>query len=252
MRTDDDVRAGLATAVVGRDGSLAAADRLCHACVEFLEVDGAAITLMLGGVSRGTYGSSSDLSKQLDEFQFTFGEGPSRDAVRDSAPVHAADLRDAEEQRWPAFAPAALDAGVSAVFSLPILIAHETVGALDLFRHTPGPLDADALSAGLLAADLAVLPILSLMNESTGWPTEGDDEDAWTQLASMERVEVYQATGMLMARLEVGPAEALLRLRARAFSENQTASQVAWSIVEKRMSLESDEAWWPEAGRSAR
>jgi hypothetical protein len=215
-------------------------------------VDGAAITLMLGGVSRGTYGSSNELSKQLDEFQFTFGEGPCIDAVRESAPVHAADLGDSEEQRWPAFAEAVVDAGVRAVFSLPISIAHETVGALDLFRNTPGLLDADALSAGLLAAELAALPILSLMNESAAWPTEEDDDDAWTRLASLERVEVYQATGMLMARLEVGPAEALLRLRAHAYSHDLTASQVAWSIVEKRLLLDSDEAWGPETWRSSR
>jgi AmiR/NasT family two-component response regulator len=57
----------------------------------------------------------------------------------------------------------------------------------------------------------------------------------------MSRVEVYQATGMVMGQLSVGPAEALVRLRAHAFARGLTASEVAWSIVRRQLSLESDD-----------
>jgi hypothetical protein len=68
----------------------------------------------------------------------------------------------------------------------------------------------------------------------------GGGPEAWSELASLERVEVYQATGMIMGLLDVAPAEALVRLRAHAFVHGQTASQAAWDIVERRVTLDDD------------
>ena len=75
------------------------------------------------------------------------------------------------------------------------------------------------------------------------------DDTGWQQLAALARVEVYQATGMVMAQLGVGPAEALARLRAHAFANDLTASQVAWSIVERELSLEPDNGRHDPGGR---
>ena len=52
------VREGLRAAISGAPTPLAAADRLCVACVDLLEVDGASISLVQQGASRGTFGSS--------------------------------------------------------------------------------------------------------------------------------------------------------------------------------------------------
>ena len=60
-----------AAAVVGAGGALSAADRLCRACVELLGVDGAAVSLMRDGTTVGTFGCSGELSRRLDELQFT-------------------------------------------------------------------------------------------------------------------------------------------------------------------------------------
>src|SRR5665213_2030925 len=87
-----ELRASLGGAMDSGDPTMSMADRLCHACVDLLDVDGAAISLMLEGSSQGTFGSSDGLSRQLDEFQFTFGEGPCMDAVRDGGPVFAANI----------------------------------------------------------------------------------------------------------------------------------------------------------------
>jgi hypothetical protein len=114
---------------------------------------------------------------------------------------------------------------------------------LNLFRNSPGPLSADDLTGGLLAAELAALPLLNLMTADADWEVYGEGGDGWSQLASLERVEVYQATGMIMGQLEVGPADALVRLRAHAFTSGQTASEVAWDVVERRLSLKADDAW---------
>lgn len=116
MPSVERLRADLGAAVAEVGGGLSAADRLCLACVELLDIDGAAISVIHGGATRGTFGSSGELSKRLDEFQFTFGEGPCLDAVLQGRPVLVEDIGHSEESRWPAFAGAVLDAGVRAVF----------------------------------------------------------------------------------------------------------------------------------------
>jgi hypothetical protein len=244
----DPTRSELATSMVGATSALAAADNLCHACVRLFGVDGASISLMYDGTTRGTFGSSGQMSRKLDELQFTYGEGPCLDAVRYGIPVLVPDLDDPSEERWPAFSRAVLDAGMRAVFALPIVVARDHVGALDLFRGDGGPLSVECLAGGLMAAELAALPLLDLMHADVDWDGTAQGDDGWDQLVSLERVEVYQATGMIVAALGVGPAEALVRLRAHAFALNLTASEVAWAVVERRIQLDSD-GWRGGPGR---
>ena len=244
----DQLRHDLGAAMSGADSALAAADQLCHACVEFLGVDGASVSLVHAGSSQGTFGSSGELSRRLDALQFTFGEGPCLDSVRDGTPVLVADLADPTEQRWPAFRGAVLESGVNAVFALPVAIATLPIGALDLFCNRSGALTAQSMSGGLLAAELAALPLLDLMAADVAWDSAGQSDVGWQQLASLERVEVYQATGMIMAALDISPTDALVRLRAHAFAYGMTASEAAWAVVERRLSLDSDD-WRSEPGQ---
>ena len=237
----------LNAAVVGAPPG-GAANQLCLASVELFGVDGAAMSVIYDGHSRGTFGSSNETSRRLDEYQFTFGEGPCLDAVATHEAVMVPDLDSPHERRWPGFAGAVLDEGVRGVFALPIMVTSVCVGALDLFRTTPGPLEGDQLAGAALAARLASLSLLNLIADSTSGPGHHKDadltaggEDAFGLLADMDRIEVYQATGMLIAQLEVGPAEALVRLRAHAIATNQTARHVALAILRRTLKLERDE-----------
>ena len=241
------VREGLRAAVAGAPTPLAAADRLCAACVDLLEVDGASISVVQQGASRGTFGSSGAMSRRLDELQFTYGEGPCLDAVAQGTPVLVSDLGDAEEQRWPALTKALAGHGVRAVFAMPVLVATYRIGALDLYRQRIGALSTRDLDGGLLAAELAALPLLDLMSAEVDWTQAGEGGDGGDHLASFNRVEVYQATGMIMAALDVDPVEALVRLRARAFASGTTASALAWAIVDRAEPL--DGADWYGRGR---
>lgn len=237
------MRAGLESALRGPGDHLAAANRLCVACVDLLHVDGASISFIYEGAPRGTFGASSEMSRRLDELQFTFGEGPCLEVVAGGQPVLVPDIGDPMEHRWPAFANAALSAGVQAVFALPATVASTHIGVLDLFRNEPGPLSDDDMAGGLAAAELATLPILDLMAAGA---SSGDVDDLGpdrSKIASLERVEIYQATGMVMEQLGVGPVDALVRLRAHAFASGQTASDVAWAIVERRLVLQADDSW---------
>jgi len=247
MSAADALSTQLSAAIAQAGTGLAAADGLCRACVDLLGVDGAAISIIHHGQTRGTFGSSSELSRRLDAYQFTYGEGPCLDAVSTSAPVLAPDLAHSSERRWPAFAASMGQAGVRAVFALPVTVTASTVGALDLFRHTAGALGADAFQGALSAARLAALPLLDLIDQlaqrAAAGIDEADQQDPWQELTSLDRTEIYQATGMLMAQGDLDPAQALVRLRARAWTQGRTASDVAWDVLEGRLRLHLDGSW---------
>ncbi len=250
MQQLERIRAELSDAVSGAPSARAAADRLCEVCVELLEIDGASISLIHKGATQGTFGSSGERSRRLDELQFTFGEGPCLDSVAQDAPVFAANLDASDMTRWPALTGAMLQHGINAVFALPVSVARRPIGALDLFRDRPGPLTDDDLTCGLWAAELAALPLLDLMASVASRESEVTEGAGWDQLASLERVEVYQATGMIMAALDVDPAEALVRLRAYAFSHSLSASEVAWAVVQRRL-LPDESDWRRLPGRQS-
>lgn len=117
------LRDALGEAVNGASSPLAAANRLCAECVRLLDVDGASISLMAGGTMAGTFGSSGQLSRTLDELQFTYGQGPCMDAVAQRQPIMAPDLNDSGEDRWPALTQALLGHGIHAIFALPVAVA---------------------------------------------------------------------------------------------------------------------------------
>ena len=245
----DRMRSQLATAVRDAAPGLSAANGLCAACVDPLGVDGAAISMMHEGASQGTFGSSNAISRRLDEYQFTFGEGPCVDAAATRKPVLAPDLDLVTEQRWPAFAGAVLGDGIRAVFALPVMMASVCVGALDLFRQDPGSLRDEQLAGGLLAAELASLPFLDLVSGAAATEAPGVPvEEPWQRLVELDRLEVHQATGFLIAQLGVPPTEALARLRAHAVASGQTASEVARAIMDRRLVLDRDGDRDPETG----
>jgi len=243
------LRDALGAAVSDAPTPLAAADRLCAACVQLLDVDGASISFMRGDTVQGTFGSSGPLSRVLDELQFTYGQGPCMDAVTHRRPVLAPHLDAPGEDRWPALTQAVLGHGIRALFALPVSVASTPIGALDLYRRSSGPLEGAAMTGGVWAAGLAALPLLDLMTSDTDWQRAAEGQGSWEQLASLERVEVYQATGMIVAALDVTPADALVRLRAHAIARSATASEVAYQILDRRLVLDRDV--WNETGGDA-
>lgn len=250
MERQESLRASLGAALAAWPDGSSGADRLCAACVELLGVDGAAVSIVDHDASRGTFGSSGPKSRELDELQFTFGEGPCLDAVRTGGPVLVADLHNARAQRWPAFAEKALESGMRAVFALPVSIASLPMAALDLFRYETGPLSDDELMGGLLAAELAAVPVLDLLAEAGGAQRLVDGGDGWDQLTLLDRPEVHQATGMLSVQLDVDVAQALVRLRAYAFAQGRTASEIASDIVNRRVAADPTGTWYAPAGES--
>lgn len=232
------MRAVIEDVLVAGERGTPAADRLCVACLPLLGVDAAAISLIDEGESRGTFGASDPAARLLDSLQFTAGEGPCLEAARTMVPVLVPDLFAQDEPRWPAFKDAAERSGVRAVFALPIRVGMIGLGALDLFRFAAGPLSNTQLNDALMVADAAAQILLDLVDESSTSSARDDPLAQWAQVASLSRVEVYQATGMIMAQLDLSPAVALVRLRAYAFANGLTASEVAQLVTSRHLRME--------------
>ena len=227
-------------AAVGGERRLEAADRLCRACVTLLAVDAAAISLVFDGANAATLGSSGPLARIYDELQFTLGEGPCLDSVAHRAPVLVVDLANPNDARWPAYGPALLAHRIRGVYAMPVLVAGEYVGALDLFCAEPGRLRTEQLAGAVAAAELAAIPVLDLMNADLQAAVSDPNSDAWAELNTLSRAEVSQATGMVMAQLGIDAAEALVRLRAHAYATDRGAIDVARDILDRRLRLEDD------------
>ncbi|MFG2466016.1 ANTAR domain-containing protein [Streptomyces canus] len=97
-------------------------------------------------------------------------------------------------------------------------------------------MSVDRLRTALLVADAVTLTVLALDQASPDF----EGVVTWLSGAESDREEVHQATGMIMMQLGVSAEEALLRLRARAFAQGRTATQVARAIIERTMDLRDD------------
>jgi hypothetical protein len=209
----------------GDDGHLAASlalvPRMCRAAVHALSLSGCAVHLVGRDGASGVAGSSDDRSARIADIAFTTGDGPGLDAFRLRRPVLVADLSQ-ENRRWPGFAHAATEAGVGAVFCLPLQVGGISLGVLDLYADEPRVLSPDELSLALAFSHLAMLTILG---------DHGiDDDGEWEPLLD-HRAEIHQAQGMVMVDLGVDLAEALLRMRAHAFQAGLPLIQVARAII---------------------
>ncbi len=233
------IREQLLAAVEGRRG-VDAADRLCEACVALLDIDAAAISLVFDGANTGTLGSSGAHARVYDELQFTLGEGPCLESITRRAPVLVSDLADPDDQRWPIYGPAMLDLDIRGVYAIPVVVAGEYVGAIDFFCARPGHLIGVQLAGAVIAAELAGIPLLDLLDGDLQDAVAEPGSNVWTQLNALSRAEVSQATGMLVAQLQIEPTEALLRLRAHAYMFGRPATEVARDILEHRLTLDAD------------
>src|SRR5687768_9885813 len=67
----------------------------------------------------------------------------------------------AVDDRFPRFAPPAIAAGLAAVFTFPLRHDKGRLGALDLYRDSPGPLDPRDLAAAQTLADVTAAYLLN-------------------------------------------------------------------------------------------
>ncbi|MDX6264059.1 MAG: hypothetical protein QOH84_5747 [Kribbellaceae bacterium] len=205
--------------------------RLCASAIKAVPITGAGVALMTQRGHGGTLAASDGSAAVLEDLQQTMGEGPCLNAFQDRRPVLLPDLTEAVA-RWPGFTPAALEAGVAAVFAFPLQIGAIRLGVLDLYRDTPGPLDDLQLVEALDYAAAAATILLDHQHATSPGDLHADFADA----ADGHR-EIHQATGIVTVQAAVGLNEALLLLRARAYAEGRQLRELAADVVAHRVTF---------------
>jgi hypothetical protein len=210
----------------GRDGVADLLQQLCRTLTTDLAVMGVAVNLMSAAGSDGVMAASDDRSRDLDELQFATGEGPCHEAFAARRPVLTPDLRSVIDGRWPGYSSAMLDAGVGAVFAFPLQVGAVVLGVMDVYADRAGSLSQEQAAAALTCAHLAT----EILIDGDLFSTDGRlDRDLSTVLD--HRAEIYQAQGMVVVDLGVEPAEALARMRAHAFGNDQPLIDLAHAII---------------------
>ncbi len=207
--------------------------RLCESATAVLGVNGTGVMLMSGDVAYGSLCTTNEVSELIEELQYSLGEGPCVDAYNYDRVIAEPDLADPAVVRWAAFGPPALQVGVRAVFAFPLRVGAARLGALDLYTDLPGNLSDDQHADALVMSDVVASWVL--------------DAQARAPLGSVAAVlhadadfhlVVHNAAGMVSVQLGVSVAEAMLRLRAYAFSHERPLTGVAEDVVERRLSFE--------------
>ena len=209
--------------------------RLCQVCAEATAMSGAGVMLMWSDTPGGSLCTTNKMSDLIEQLQYALGEGPCVDAYRHDWPVLEPELANPDTSRWPAFSPPAVEAGVRAVFGFPLQVGAARLGALNLCRDRPGPLSDDQHADALVMASVAAQTILVLQ---AGAPP-GELANQLEQDADFHYA-VNQAAGMVAAQLDVSVAQAFVRLRAYAFGNDRSLTEVAKDVVERMLRFGTD------------
>lgn len=211
----------------------ALATRICRACTDGLDVDGAAMSVLTATDARLTLAATDPTAQVLEDLQFSLNEGACIEAAETGAPVLVVDVHEATQTaRWPLFAAAVRErTPVRGLFALPLRWGGINLGVLDLYRRVPGTLAGPDLADAVDAADTAALMFLGRRTDP------GGAADGWIDAAVGSRAEVYQATGMVLVQLGVSAPEALARLRGYAFAHDQLLIDVAKDVVAGRLTF---------------
>jgi hypothetical protein len=209
------------------------ASSLCLASVDVLGVTGVGLVLMSDKQSLSFVGVSDQVTEAVEQIEYTLGEGPCVSAYRTKTPIFDADLADETTARWPEFRRSALAAGVRAAFGFPLLVGQICIGAMNLYQDQPGALTDDQVADAVVVANFASRTVMA-------WQADAPPGTVAWQLehAPNHKVEVHQATGRISVQVGVSLDDALVLLRAYAFSHDRPISEVAAEVAAGRLRLD--------------
>ena len=216
---------------------------LCEPCLRLLPVTGVAVSTLSGPIHTDTVCATDDTAFALEEMQFDLGEGPSWEAFASRRPVSVPDLWLPEQPRWPLFAEAVRKTRARAFVAYPLSVGATAVGVMDLYRSTPGPLGEPAehearILAAAVAAEL-LNRVLSAEDVDLMGGANAARPSPWRD-HPQDRRTIHQATGMLMAQLDLPVGAAFARLRGHAFAAGVTVADAAAAVVARRLVLKGD------------
>jgi transcriptional regulator with GAF, ATPase, and Fis domain len=199
---------------------------LTERCVQLLDVSATGLLLTDQRGALRVTAASTEQTRLLELFQLQVDEGPCLDCFRTGGAVSVDDLSAAAD-RWPQFAPAAVDTGFAAVAALPMRLREEVIGALNLFDTQPASITANKRRLGQALADIATIGILQER------AIRGRDTlTRQLETALHSRIVIEQAKGVIAERHKVDPGQAFALLRQASRANNRRLAELAQAIVD--------------------
>jgi GAF domain-containing protein len=127
---------------------------------------------------------------------------------------------------------AAGQSGFAAVQALPMRLRDQVIGALNLFRASPGAFDPADVRIGQALADVATI---SLIHERSLRQSDTLNEQLQTALNS--RVVIEQAKGKLAERLGLDMEQAFVLLRDYARNHNLRLAELAQAFIDGNQTI---------------
>jgi GAF domain-containing protein len=220
-RTVSDLRVALPAA----DDLLAGLARVAEATRTVLEVDGAGLTLVHEDDPPRWVAATDAAMELLEQVQHDFGEGPCLQAYRQNRAVAVADLR--AVPIWARIDAVVGQLHVGGVLSVPVRLAGQPIGTLDLYSTRPRAWTTHELEAAGEFATVAG----ELVHTSVELATR-ELEVAQLRQALTSRIWIEQAKGVLAATQGLSPDEAFGQLRRRARASSRKLAALAQEVVQ--------------------
>ncbi len=218
------------TAIDALERSGDSTDDLAAPFVAVFPVSGASVSTIGELLGSETVSATDGQAARLDELQFDLGEGPCWDALRTTRPVLMHDVRRDAPTAWPAFSAAIRGDDLSSLFAFPLCIGPLRIGALDMYSVAPVRLDpTQTLQVGAMA-DVVSRQVLRQALNAVG----GEYDEIGN---GFSRRFIHQATGVVLAQLDLSADDARLVIQGHAFAASRTMMDVARDIVEGRLSF---------------
>lgn len=134
-------------------------DHLVRRIVDLLPISAAGVSLISPTTHPHLIAGSDESAVRYEHLQTELGEGPCLAAYQTDGAISIPDLE--QDNRFPLFAKSALKEGLVAVFTFPLRNDDRCLGALDLYRTTPGALSAIDMETAQTLADVATAYLLN-------------------------------------------------------------------------------------------
>lgn len=165
-----------------------------------------------------------EAAPEIDRAQYETGIGPCLDAFRQLEVFRIEDT--SKDDRWALFSEAAAAWGIRSTLSLPLVVNHEGIGALNMYSREVAGFDDDDVQLGLAFATQAAI---ALANAQAYWDAFQLGVDLRTAMQS--RAVIEQAKGILMANQRCSADEAFQLLVRASQRENRKLREMAEELV---------------------
>jgi hypothetical protein len=180
---------------------------------------------LLTGDDATTAVYTGQLALDLDECQYSLGQGPCLHAASVGEPTEISDMRTAT--RWPDFSGVATRHGCLSSFSLPFPLHEGVSGALNIYARQPAAFDDSSREFARRFASYGAVVAGNMLVYESALDRAKNLESALTS-----RAVIDQAKGVLMERFKMTADQAFQALAQVSMKSNTKVRDIAERFVE--------------------